>query len=152
MGGGEWIYDPSHTSVQSLPTLGAHFDRNLKSCIEHDRRHISDTLLFNGDPSKNISDPTAREALEEMTWPADGSDSRGSASFVSRFPPEDEFIVGPRWSSGYHMGGGVIGAAGHCIAGPFSRGEVHKLKVLFGWSGNIRGKRFTANQVFDIEK
>lgn len=150
--GGEWIYDPTKPFLQSLPTLGAYFDRNLKSCIEHDRRQISDTLFFNGDPSKNITDPIVRKALEEMTWPADGSDSRGSASFVSRFLPEDEFIVGSRWSSGYHMGGGMIGTAGHCIAGPFSRGEVHKLKVVFGWSGNVQGKRFTANQIFDIDK
>lgn len=150
--GGTWIYDPTASTVQSLPTLGAHFSRNLRSCIEEDWRNVLKTLLSNSDPSRNINYDHVKAALEGMTWPADGSDSRGTASFTSRFPPESEYIAGSEWASGYHLGNGIVGTAGHCLLTRLLKNELHTLKVVFGWSGDVRAKRFAANLVFDIEK
>lgn len=152
VGGGDWIYNPKGPTVRLLPTLGAHFDRNISSCVEHDRRNIVDTLVFNQDLSNNVIDGGARDVLERMTWPADGTDSRGTTSFISRFPPDHEYIAGSEWASGYHLGNGIVGTAGHCVLPRLLKNGLHGLKVVFGWSGDVEGKRFTANQVFDIDK
>ncbi len=147
--GGDWIYSPTASIV---PTLGAHFDRNIHSCVEHDRRNILKTLLFNPDHSKNVTNVGVKDALEELTWPADNSDSRGTTSFISRFPPESQYIAGSDWASGYHLGDGIVGTAGHCLLDRFLENKIHPLKVVFGWSDDVRGKRFAANQVFEIER
>ncbi len=152
VGGGDWIYNPTGPNVRLLPTLGGHFERNVSSCVDHDRRNVTDTLLFNSSSAENVTDEGARDALKGMTWPADGTDSRGTTSFISRFPPENEHIAGSEWASGYHLGNGIVGTAGHCLAPRLLRNEVHTLKVVFGWSGDVKGKRFAASQVFDIDK
>lgn len=137
--------------MRSLPTLGAHFDRNLSSCVEHDRRNLLDTLLFNRNPPINVTDESAKNALEGLTWPADGTDPRGTTSFISQFPPEKEYIAGSEWASGYHLGNGIVSTAGHCLLARLLKNELHTLKVVFGWSGDVNRKRFAASQVFEIE-
>lgn len=150
--GGNWIYDPTGPNARLLPTLGAHFDRNISSCVKHDRRNIIDTLLLNHNPSLHITNGDAKDALERMTWPADGADPGGITSFISRFPLEAESIAGSDWASGYHLGNGTVATAGHCLLPQLLKNESQTLKVVFGWSGDVKGKRFAANQVFDIEK
>lgn len=151
-GGSDWIYNPTASTVRSLPTLGAQFHRSLRSCIEEDKHNLSNTLLVNSGPSKNVTDAKVKDALTQMTWPADGSDSRGTTSFVSRFAPENEYIAGSQWASGYHLGDGIVGTAGHVVISRLLNKELHKLKVVFGWSGDVCNKRFAANQIFDIDR
>lgn len=149
---GEWIYDPDAPTLQLRPTLGTHFNRNLSHCIQHDQRNILDALNFSPDPANVVTDNEMIKALEDMRWPADGSDSISKTSFVSRFPLSEQYIAGLEWCSGYHLGNGVVATAGHCVFPRLKNHTVSSLKVVFGWSGDVRGKRFKASEVFEIDR
>ena len=73
-------------------------------------------------------------------------------SFVSRFPLANEYIAGSEWCSGYHLGNGLVATAGHCLKSHLSNHTLSALKVVFGWSGDVRGKRFHSWQIFDIDR
>ena len=143
---GEWIYDSDAPTVQSKPTLGAHFERNLGPCIQHDQLNVMDTLTRNPNVTFNVEDVEVRRALGNMQWPAD-SKPQESDYFVSRFSPQDQYIAGSEYCSGYHVGNGLVATAGHCLQRTRSR-----LKVVFGWSGDVRNKRFRSSDVFEVEK
>lgn len=135
-----------------MPTLGVHFEQNLRSCIEHDQKNLLNTLTRDMGSSRNATDDGVIEAIKAIEWPADGCDDRRPTSYVSRFPLEDQYIAGEEYASGYHLGNGIVGTAGHCLVTALLKNELHHLKVVFGWCGDVRGKRFTASQVFGIEK
>ena len=151
-GEGGWIFNPIAPSVPLRPTLAAHFERNLKACIQEDQIQILNALDARPKLSENSVQAGVRKILETVSWPADGSDARGNTSFVSRFPLTDEYIAGPEWFSGYHTGDGIVATAGHCLTKHFSEKSLSTLKVVFGWSGDVRGKRFKASEILSIEK
>ena len=146
-GNGEWIFDPDAPTVQQNPTLGAHLERNLGPCIQRDQIGIMNALTRNQNAAFNVTDVEMKRVLENMQWPADGSDIRERTSFVSRFPLEDQYFASSDHCSGYHLGNGIVATAGHCLQRMISR-----LHIVFGWSGNVRRKRFKSSQVFRIEK
>ena len=147
---GQWIYDPGALNTRLRPTLASHFNQKVGICINHDRKTLLNTIQPNATPSEPTND--IKEALELLSWPADSYDSRGPSPFASRFPLEHQYIAGPGWCSGYHIGAGIVGTAGHCLITQLLKNEIRTLKVVFGWSGDVRGKEFTASQIFDIEK
>ncbi|KAL6718174.1 hypothetical protein ACLMJK_004262 [Lecanora helva] len=149
---GDWVYDPDGPEVHSRSTLDAHFQHNIGPCTTQDQRNIMNELLHNLDPASSITDEGARKALEAMEWPADGTDLRGSTSFRCRFPLSNQYIAGATWCSGYHLGNGLVATAGHCVQPYLSSNSIATLKIVFGWSGEVRRKRFRAEQIFGIEK
>ena len=144
-GEGGWTYNPNQTN------LATHFDSNLSACVDEDRQRIADAIAPIPDATTKVQ-KELKDALEEMSWPADGRDARGMTSFTSRFPLSNEYIAGSEWCSGYHLGNGLVATAGHCLINHLSVRTLPTLKVVFGWFGDVRGKRFQASEVFDIDK
>ena len=118
-----------------------------------EKKQIEKAFIKNErDPSMNITNPDVKEAIDDLVWPADGSDSRGMTEFVSRFPLENQYVAGRQYSSGYHIGNGYVGTAGHCLVSQLLTNKLHEVKVVFGWSGDVREKRFTSSEIFDIDR
>lgn len=72
----------------------------------------------------------------------------------TRFPPSSQCFIGDLYASGYHLGDGHVGTAGHYLHETtiLSRG-LHDLRVIFNLAGDIVAKRmFTTSEVFEIER
>ena len=148
---GEWIYDPEASTVRLPTDLDACFNHSLGPCIEEDRRNTIDALTTSSDDPVTLDDDV-KYALDRMLWPADGKDTRGKTQLIGRFPFTEEYIAGPVWSSGYHLGNGFVVTAGHSLISYLKQNTLSNLKVVFGWYGDVRGKRFKVSEIFSIDK
>ena len=150
---GEWIYDPTASTVNPRPTLGAHFESNLFPCVEQDRSRLLNALISNPESSANVKDDGVIECLKTLDWPAVSPGPKSRSTFLSRFPLKDQYIAGLEWFSGYYLGGGLVATAGHCLKKHLQAKTLSSLQVVFGWYGALNKRQFhCGSDIFDIEK
>ena len=74
------------------------------------------------------------------------------STFKSRFDLSQQYFAGQEFGTGYHLGNGYVGTAGHVVVKELLGRELHKLRVVFGWNGAVAGKSFSKLDVFEIER
>ena len=85
--------------------------------------------------------------IDSLEWPSD------TTELVSRFALSREYVIGPLYSSAYHLGDGYVGTAGHCLDGALMEHGLENLSVVFNWVGDVVSKSvFPESEVFEIEK
>ena len=88
-----------------------------------------------------------REKIERLEWPDDGTE------FVGRFEAAGQYMIGPGFSSAYHLSEGYVGTAGHVLDRALTGNRLGELRAVFKWIGDVRHKRtFTDSEVFGIER
>ena len=87
------------------------------------------------------------DKIDALEWP------RHTTELVSRFAPASQYMIGPIFSSAYHLGEGYVGTAGHCLDKALVDYQLSKLRVVFNWVGDVVSKKsFTDLDVFEIER
>ena len=145
--GDDWLYDPSQKGTD----LDFVWRNNLPDCIRHDKDSLRNCFCNSStNPDTAYVGPEAdalSRKLDALEWPSD------TTEFVSRFPLSCQYIIGPNFSSAYHLGDGYVGTAGHCLDSALVNGQLDELRVVFGWVGDVVSKKiFTASEVFKIER
>ncbi|KAI9675314.1 MAG: hypothetical protein M1817_001217 [Caeruleum heppii] len=146
---GRWQFNPLPANFAShQERLNNAFGTNVR-----DNKAAVDGAFVNNaaDPTKNV-DVTTATAIQSLSWPNDAM----PIPIRSRFAADQQLCPSDSTGSAYHLGNGLVGTAGHCIE-PFiapisgTRG-LNDLRVVFGWSGNVRGKWFDKWQICPIER
>ena len=145
--GNEWSYNPTHKETD----LDSVWRNNLSDCVQHDKDSLKECFCnVTTNPTTAYVGPEAQtlpDKLDALEWPSN------TTEFVSRFAPAGQHIIGPQFCSGYHLGDGYVGTAGHCLEKALVDHGVGELKVVFNWLGDVVNKKtFTASEVFKIER
>ena len=87
------------------------------------------------------------DMIDELDWPTDGTE------FVSRFDLARQYMIGPSFASGYHLGDGCVATAGHVLEEALRGDRLGELRVVFNWVGDVGCKKiFTDEEVWGIER
>ena len=145
--GRNWVYDPTgqRLDLQSI------WRNNLAECVEHDKNALMDCFCnVATNPATAYLGPKAQalhDKMDTLEWPSE------TTEMISRFPTAGQYMIGPKFCSAYHLGGGYVGTAGHCLDEVLVHGQLGELRVVFNWIGSVTSKRmFTDSEIFEIEK
>ena len=145
--GKDWLYDPTckRTDLNSI------WQDNLPMCVRHDRNNLRGCFCDRvANPATAYVGPEAeyvREKIDQLEWP------RETTQFISRFDMAGQYMVGPSFSSAYHLGEGYVATAGHVLDKALTEDRLGELRVVFNWVGDVKRKKiFTDSEVFDIER
>ena len=145
--GKDWSYDPTRKRTD----LDSIWRDNLPSCVRYDRENLKSCFC---DPVANSATvyvgPEAehlRDKIDELEWPKD------TTEFVGRFDPAGQYMIGPSFSSAYHLGDGYVATAGHVLDKALTGNHLNELRVVFNWVGDVKcKKKFTDSEIFEIER
>ena len=151
------MYAPGAPSRTFINCLGRQYDQEIAGCIQSAQNYAYQAFTNSKAPAKDLTtDVAGRETLakiQKLTWPPGGHQSPGSVStFESRFDLSKQYFAGEEFGTGYHLGNGYVGTAGHCVVKELLDHKLHTLKVVFGWNGDVDGKVFSRAEVFDVER
>ena len=143
----QWVYDPTYKRTD----LDSIWRDNLPACIRYDSDNLKSSLC-----NPAIHPPTAyvgldaqrlRDQLDELEWPKDNTE------FVSRFDLASQYMIGPSFGSGYHLGDGYVATAGHVLDKALTGDRLGELRVVFNWVGDVKHKKiFTDEEVWGVER
>jgi hypothetical protein len=144
--GDNWTYEPTAKGLNNMETRYA---KSLPLCIEYEKYIYAHAF------EESVSGPLVMEHIRSLDWPLACTETDGKAAteYASRFPLGSQWIIGDRYASGYHLGSGYIGTAGHCLDDTLRENRLGDLKVVFNWAGDVMTKRvWTSSEIFEIEE
>ena len=173
--GSDWVYDPHAGS--NVNQLSRAYETGIKDAIGGDKKYseavFTNSIRADGtiagagtgnQPQKDLrgpphgpgsnADQAILDQIDNLVWPPDTVTPAGVKSdFVSKFNLAKQYVPGPSNSSGYHLGNGYVGTAGHCVVEQLLDAKLSDQKVVFNWTGDVNRKVFSPQQeVFEIER
>ena len=94
-------------------------------------------------PPGTAADQATLDDIRKLEWPP------ATTKFISRFVLATQYRAGDSHSSGYHLGNGYIGTAGHCVVQQLLDGTIQDQRMVFGWAGEVDKVKFS---VFEVER
>ena len=108
-----------------------------------------------GDAHKDLSSTAAgQQALtlyQKLVWPQWPTKSK-TAPFQTKFDLTKQYFPAGGFGSGYYLGGGYVGTAGHCIAKELLGNKLSNVRIVFGWVGDPSRNTFSPKEIFEVER
>ncbi len=145
--GDSWEYDPTYTNTD----LGSIWRSNFADCVQHDKHSLKNCFCNSTtNPATAYVGPkagTLSDKMDTLEWPMD------TTELGRRFATASQYMIGPKFSSAYHLGDGYVGTAGHCLDEELVDSNLGELRIVFNWVGDVvRKKTFTESEVFGIDR
>lgn len=155
--GSNWVYTPGipgSGAVSATNRLSRAYEVPIggNNFFDDQKKMIEDALTDPGDPKRNLTLTSQGQAalakVRNLVWPL----TTQNPTYKTRFDLSKQYYAGSSHSTGYHIGNGYIGTAGHCVAKELLSNKLATLRVVFNWAGNLDGKSFSPSEIFEIER